>query len=65
MRWVKYKPKQGDTREVIRFAWFPVEVQGFTVWFERYKIVQEFSYISRWGTGRCLEWITVSKDFYD
>jgi hypothetical protein len=62
MRWFKYKPSVGHKRDLVKFAWFPVEVQGFTVWFERYKIVQELSYISRWGTGRRLEWITVSKE---
>ena len=65
MRWVKYKPKQGDTREVIRFAWFPVEIKEGVVWLERYKERQTYEVWEgvHWKKHQC--WITVSKDFYD
>ncbi|HVZ79764.1 MAG TPA: hypothetical protein VHE12_03055 [bacterium] len=38
-------PRVGDYRIQRSFAWFPVPVGGFQVWFERYYSVQRCWYI--------------------
>lgn len=41
-------PQENETRTVVRFAWFPVELSnGQAVWLERYKSTEKF----RWSGG--------------
>jgi len=52
VRWIpelKRTPAQGDRREVVKFAWLPVRnVEGFTVWWEKYTSVQHYNYLNGW-----------------
>lgn len=44
MRWdIKPKPKEGSTREKVKFAFLPVIIFEKWVWLERYVEVQTFS----------------------
>jgi hypothetical protein len=45
MKWLskKPKPKRGDRREHIRFAWLPRRLDdGYTVWMETYSVTQVY-----------------------
>lgn len=47
MRWnMKPKPRKGDSRWVVKFAFLPVliEVEQKWVWLERYKVLQYWIY---------------------
>ena len=49
MRWKINKPefKVGDTRRVSRFAFWPTEVEDYTVWLEFYISVEEMKNVDR------------------
>ena len=44
-----YKPMTGDTREVKRFAWYPIRVNGVVYWLEWITIHQSYN-------TRCKGW---------
>lgn len=57
MKWSrKPRPKQGDRRTRLVFAWFPFRIADTVVWLERYTVHEEFNeygwdddrYIAKW-----------------
>lgn len=50
MRWTKKpEPKLGDTRMLVKFAWWPVKLsrpEGTTVWLETYYSLQRYEVVS-------------------
>jgi hypothetical protein len=38
---LKPQPKIGDTRTLTKFAFFPIIINGYLVWLEKYTIEQE------------------------
>lgn len=43
-------PQPGDTRRVVRFAWWPVRTaDGVAIWLERYFSVEQFGWSFGWG----------------
>ena len=63
MKWSSKQPQLGDTRWILKFAWFPKSVgkKGLTVWLEKYVSQQEYT---TWkvpgpmmkGTRRVFDW---------
>lgn len=49
-----YKPFTGDQREVKRFAWYPMKINGYTYWLKWITIRQ--SYDTR-HSGWCNDWV--------
>lgn len=41
-----YDPRIGDIRKIKRFALFPKSLIGYTIWLEKYEVVQEYEEIS-------------------
>lgn len=66
MRWnVKTKkPKLGDRKEVIRFAFFPVRIGKKRVWFEEYIKIYKFkkvlSFVNNYPAEK-KEWVCIKK----
>lgn len=51
MRWrkkLKPFPKNGDTREVTKFLWFPKTIDNETRWLERTTWIQEYVVTTGW-----------------
>jgi hypothetical protein len=50
----KHAPKNGDVRDITRFAWFPTKVRQlgtgkqFIVWFGKYNVCQKFDRGGTW-----------------
>ena len=42
VKWKIKTPQPGDKRIVRRFAWFPVEIEGYKVWLETYETKEEY-----------------------
>lgn len=40
---IKAKPKEGDVKEVRRFAWWPRKVGDKLIWLERFIVVSKFT----------------------
>lgn len=40
---IKVKPKEGDTKQVKKFAWWPKKVRDQLVWLEHYIVVYKFT----------------------
>ena len=60
MQWTNYKPKIGDQRYKVKFAFFPKRVgKGTIIWLERYISIQTFQPVTHfYGDGiACLEYI--------
>lgn len=56
MRWLKKKPRpEGTVKRVVRFAWFPVTVDVWRVWLERYSETYTWSY-EQHEYGSCYVW---------
>lgn len=59
----KTKPKNGDNRNLLKFAWLPVKVEQpytgkkFIIWLDKYHEQQIF----KSGSGYWGEWKTVSR----
>lgn len=39
---IKSKPKEGDMRQHIRFAWWPTKIADKLIWLEKYIIIEKF-----------------------
>lgn len=66
MRWkIDPEPKEGDTRVVTKFAFFPIPTyNGYTVWLEKYEEYQEYTEITMFdGIDVYLElgWVIVKR----
>lgn len=59
MRWLPRnpKPKLGDKRVVVRFAFWPTQVGSHKIWFEKYGEIQTYVELVRW-TG----WVSYVSD---
>ena len=52
-----YKPMTGDTREVRKFAWYPIRVNGTVYWLEWITIHQSYNtkhsgWNNEWRVGK-------------
>lgn len=44
MKWlIKTEPREGTIRMVKRFAWFPIVVEGYNIWLERYNSYERYT----------------------
>ena len=63
MRWkADQTPKEGDTRERRKFAWFPTLIGEYYVWLERYGITEKYMATLRFDFDtkmpyHVLEWV--------
>lgn len=46
MRWKKIEPKEGDVRTRQKFAWFPTQVEDYTVWLEFYIVKEQYKTVA-------------------
>lgn len=66
---IKSKPQIGDTRKVIRFAWYPQRVQGHWIWLESYYARQQLEWVElrTWAASQIISmgyikrWLTYAK----
>ena len=56
MRW-KVNCKDGDTRIITKFLWFPVTIEGETRWLEMANIKQRFYLGDSWSTWYNKTWV--------
>lgn len=61
MKWKTIKfhtPVNGDVKKTVEFALFPTKLDdGYTVWLERYNVIQQFSIMGKdWDTAH---WKTI------
>lgn len=46
--YMKQEPKVGDRKEVVRFAFYPMSVQGKMIWLKKYIAVKECKELIEW-----------------
>ena len=73
MRWkADPTPKEGDTRNRSKFAWFPTQIADEVVWLEQYGIEEKYTMTVRFDEGvkvpcPVLEWVVIDRytlDYY-
>lgn len=73
MRWPsRIKPKEKDTKVVVKFAYIPVTIGNVVVWLERYEVLYACESVNKgahFGDKifyfTRLEWVLVSKRVID
>jgi len=64
MRWKKIETKEGDFRTRRKFAWFPTQVEDYTVWFEFYIVKEQYKTVAVLEEGHFypeLRWVIQDK----
>lgn len=64
MRWKKVENKEGDIRTRTKFAWFPTQVETYTVWLEFYLVKEEYKVVAVLEEGHFypeLRWVIQDK----
>lgn len=68
MRWDKKiikEPKRNETKQEVKFAWFPIEIYDKIVWLERYIQIYRYGQVTHFGTGMVyLEWSKWGREFF-
>jgi hypothetical protein len=49
---IRKSPQSSDTRTKLGFAILPIKAENFTIWLERYKVVQKYDTI----TDKWINW---------
>lgn len=68
MRWEKKAPRfvEGDYRKRNKFAWFPIQIDNYTVWLETYGVEEQLratlSYNEFGQPATVLDWVETKRN---
>lgn len=63
MRWrSKIKPKNGDYRTIIKFSFLPIDIDGVTIWLEKYIEFQMYVHERISPSDLIMKWYVVKRE---